>query len=83
MTTATPIIVLRQVEGARWCVIRRQIRNGRPVFAGRIVTARPYEAACRAAIQAARIERLALGIETNRAGLRRFDPRHDMQEPRT
>lgn len=82
-TSNNAYIVLRHVDGPRWCVVRRCLRQGKQVFAGRIATARPYEAARLTAVQAAKAERLALGVETNRTRLRRFDPKLDMQEPRT
>lgn len=75
------LIVLRQVEGPQWCVVRWILRNGKFAFAGRIATARPYEAACRAALSAGAVERLPVGIRASAAKTRRFDPQRDMQEP--
>lgn len=82
-TSNNAFIVLRHVDGPRWCVVRRCLRDGKQVFAGRIATARTYEAARQTAIQAAKAERLVLGIETNRTRIRRFNPQLDMQEPCT
>lgn len=76
------LIVLRQVEGPQWCVVRWNFRNGQFAFAGRIATARPYDAARRAALSAAAVERLPIGIRPSAAKTRRFDPQRDMQEPR-
>lgn len=87
MTAPSPakpnlFIVLCQVEQSTWCVVRRQLLNGKESFASRIATARPYEAACRAAMDAAHAEKLHLGIQLSGCRVRRFDPKHDMQEPR-
>lgn len=87
MTSTSPkpnlLIVLRQVEGPQWCVVRWRLRNGRFAFAGRIATARPYDAARVAALGAAAVERLPVGIRPSHAKTRRFDPQRDTQEPRT
>jgi hypothetical protein len=84
MTAPKPnrLIVLRQVERSQWCVVRWSLREGRFSFAGRIATARPYEEARRAAVDAAAAERLPLGIRPSTTRTRRFDPQRDMQEPR-
>lgn len=75
------MIVLRQVEGPRWCVVRWRWLGNAFDFAGRIATARPYDVARDAAIGAAKAERLPLGIRPVRGSARRFDPRRDMREP--
>lgn len=75
-------IVLRQVEGPNWCVVRRQLRGGELSFVNRVATARPYKAACALAIGAAEAEGLHLAIEATGKPLRRFDPAHDMREPK-
>lgn len=76
-------VVLRQVEGPNWCVVRRQLRGGKLSFVNRVATARPYKVACAVAIGTAEAEGLHLAIEASGAPLRRFDPVHDTQEPKT
>lgn len=63
--TGRKIILLRQVEGARWCVTVRAIVDGKPEFVGRVATARPYIDACRAAVSAAEARRLPIAIQAN------------------
>ncbi|MEN2787561.1 hypothetical protein ACFOKI_02925 [Sphingomonas qilianensis] len=75
-----PLIVLRQVEGTQWCVVRHRFEGAKRVFDARIATARPYARACQAAIEAATLQRLPLGIEANGVKLRRFDPKKDAWE---
>ena len=75
-------VVLQQLERSSWCVVRRRLENGRPTFASQIARARPYEAACRAAMDAAKAESLRIGIQVKGAEMRPFDPRNDMREPR-
>jgi hypothetical protein len=72
------LIVLRQVEGPRWCVVEHVIRDGKRRFAARIATAREYGPACLVAVEAARRRRLALGIEANGKRIRRFNADRDM-----
>jgi hypothetical protein len=71
------LIVLRQVEGPRWCVVQHGVRNGRRVFVGRIATARDYAPACRIAMDSAKRMGLHLAIEGCGKLIRRFDPKHD------
>lgn len=75
-------VVLRQVEGPNWCVVRRELRGGKLAFVNRIATARPYRAAWPIAVEFAKAEGLQLGLEATGKRLRRFDPVRDMQEPR-
>ena len=71
------MIVLRQVEGPRWCVVQHEVQNGKRTFVARIATAREYGPAARiAAITAAKM-RLHLAIEANGKALRRFDHKRD------
>jgi hypothetical protein len=72
------LIVLRQVEGSRWCVVEHVIQNGKRQFVGRIATAREYGPACMAGLEAAQRQRLPFGIEANGQRLRRFDADRDM-----
>ena len=76
-------VVLRQVEGPNWCVVRRELRGGKLSFVNRIATARPYRAARPIAVEFAKAEGLHLAIEATGKRIRRFDPVHDIQEPRT
>lgn len=76
------LVVLQQLERSSWCVVRRRLQDGRPTFAGRVARARPYEAACRAAMDAAKAESLCIGIQAIGTAMRPFDPRNDMREPR-
>jgi hypothetical protein len=78
--TYRPLIVLRQVEGLQWCVVRHRFEGAKRVFDARIATARPYARAYQAAIEAATLQRLPLGIEANGAKLRRFDAERDAPE---
>lgn len=71
------LIVLRQVEGPRWCVVRHELSGGKRVFAGRIATARDYAPAARIAMATAAKMRLHLAIEGNGKLLRKFDPKRD------
>ena len=80
--TSSLFIVLQQVEPSTWCVVRRRLQDGRPTFASRVATARPYDAACRAALHVAKAENLRLAVQAAGAELRRFDPQRDMREPR-
>ncbi|MEN2787858.1 hypothetical protein ACFOKI_15880 [Sphingomonas qilianensis] len=75
-----PLIVLRQVEGTQWCVVRHRFEGAKRVFDARIATARAYALACQAAMKAANAQRLPLGIEANGVKLRRFDPARDVPE---
>lgn len=71
------MIVLRQVEGPRWCVIQHAVENGKRSFVSRIATAREYADAVRIAAVTAAKMRLPLTIEANGKALRRFDHRQD------
>lgn len=75
-------VVLQQVERSMWCVVRRRLQDGKPTFASRVATARPYDAAYRAALATAKVENLRLAVQSTGAALRRFDPQRDMREPR-
>ncbi|MBI0475746.1 hypothetical protein D9601_10320 [Sphingomonas sp. MA1305] len=81
MTVPTNLVILRQVEGTRWCVVRHTFKDGKRVFAGRIATARDYAEAAPIAMEAARSMRMSLGIEGNGMMLRRFDRERDMPAP--
>ncbi|WP_277983690.1 hypothetical protein [Sphingomonas faeni] len=81
-TPESLFVVLQQLERSSWCVVRRRLQDGRPTFASRVARARPYEAACRAAMNAAKAESLRIGIQAIGAEMRPFDPRNDMREPR-
>lgn len=72
------LVVLRQVEGPRWCVVEHIIRDGKRRFAARIATAREYGPACLVALDAARRRNLTLGIEANGQRIRRFCADRDM-----
>jgi hypothetical protein len=80
-TPRSLFVVLQQVERSMWCVVRRRLQDGRPTFASRVATARPYDAACRAALDTAKAENLRLAVQAAGAELRRFDPQRDMREP--
>lgn len=83
MTPAPDLfVVLQQLERSSWCVVRRRLQDGRPTFASRVARARPYEAACRAAMDAAKAENLRLGIQAIGGTMRHFDPQYDTREPR-
>lgn len=75
-------VVLQQLERSSWCVVRRCLQDGKPTFASRVARARPYEAACRAAMDAAKAENLRIAVQATGAAPRWFDPRNDMREPR-
>lgn len=75
-------VVLQQVEASVWCVVRRRLQDGRPTFASRVATARPYNAACRIAVDTAKAESLNLGIQAVGSEMCRFDPQYDMREPK-
>ncbi len=75
-------VVLQQVERSKWCVVRRRLQDGKPTFASRVATARPYDDAYRAALETAKAENLRLAVQSTGAALRRFDPLRDMREPR-
>jgi hypothetical protein len=75
-------VVLQQLEPSVWCVVRRSLVDGRPTFASRVATARPYNAACRIAVDTAKAENLHLGIQALQTKMRRFDPDYDMREPK-
>lgn len=75
-------LVLQQLEHSSWCVVRRRLHDGRPTFASRVARARPYEAACRAAMHAAKAESLRIGIQAVGSEMRRFDLQYDMREPK-
>lgn len=83
MTAARPLpnrlIVLRQVEGSRWCVVHHEVHDGKRRFAGRIATAREYAPACRVALAEAKRSKLPLGIEATGEWLRPFRS-HDMPQ---
>lgn len=81
MSAPDNLIVLRQVEGTRWCVVRHTRKDGKRVFAARIATARDYAEAARIAMEAAFKLGLSLGIEGNGMMLRRFDRERDMPAP--
>lgn len=84
MTPAPDLfVVLQQLERSSWCVVRRRLQDGRPTFASRVARARPYDAACRAAMDAAKVENLRLGIQAIGGTMRPFDPQYDTREPRT
>jgi hypothetical protein len=76
-------VVLQQVEASTWCVVRRRLENGKPTFASRVATARPYDATRRIAVDTARAERLRIGIQAIGKDMRRFDPQNDMREPKS
>lgn len=67
------MIVLRHVDGSRWCVVQHEWNDGKRSFVARIATAREYDPAARIAIAAAAKMRLHLGIEGNGHPLRPFD----------
>lgn len=75
-------VVLQQVERSMWCVVRRRLQDGKPTFASRVATARPYSEACRAALDTAKAENLRVAVQATGAELRRFDPQRDVREPR-
>lgn len=79
-TTPMPpvLIVLRQVEGPNWCVVRHEVRDGKRLFAGRIATAREYGLAYKVAMEAAWRARLPLGIQGNGERLRPFSIHRDI-----
>jgi hypothetical protein len=72
------LIVLKQVEGPRWCVVEHHFRDGKRLFAGRFATARDYIQACHAALQASKRTKLPIGIEATGGRLRPFMPKRDM-----
>ncbi len=82
--TPTPdlFVVLQQLERSTWCVVRRRLQDGRPTFASRVATSRPYNAACKIAVESAKAENLRLGIQAIGAAMRPFDPQYDMREPK-
>ena len=80
MTASTIMIVLRQVEGPRWCVVRRVLRDGRSHFLDRLATARPYPAAVRVAVESAKRTGLVLAIHADGKRPRRFHPMSDLPE---
>ncbi|WP_294211368.1 hypothetical protein [uncultured Sphingomonas sp.] len=80
MSAASIIIVLRQVEGPRWCVVRRGLRDGRGYFHDRIATARPYADAARIAVESAKRTGQLLAIHAHGMQPRRFD--HTRDAPR-
>ncbi len=83
MTPAPDLfVVLQQLERSSWCVVRRRLQDGRPTFASRVARARPYDAACRAAMDAAKAENLCLGIQAIDGTMRPFDPQYDTRAPR-
>lgn len=82
MSAPDLFVVLQQLERSSWCVVRRSLEGGRPTFASRVARARPYEAACRTAMDVAKAESLRLGIQTIGAAMRPFDPQYDMREPK-
>lgn len=71
------MIVLRQVEGPRWCVVQHEVQNGKRSFVARIATAREYGPAVQIAAIAAAKMRMHLAIEANGSALRRFDHKRD------
>lgn len=75
-------VVLQQVDRSNWCVVRRQLVGGKLSFVNRIATARPYKPACALAVGTAEAEGLRLVIGVTGKPLRKFDPAHDMREPR-
>jgi hypothetical protein len=75
-------VVLQQVDRSNWCVVRRELRGGKLSFVNRIATARPYKPACALAVGVAEAEKLRIVIGVAGKPLRRFDPQHDMREPR-
>lgn len=77
LTKPRTLIVLRQVEGPRWCVVQHSIHNGRRVFVSRIATARDYAPAARIAMASAQHMGLHLAIEGSGKLIRRFDMKRD------
>ncbi|MEH3159825.1 MAG: hypothetical protein PGN08_13385 [Sphingomonas taxi] len=77
MSASNTLIVLRQVDGTRWCVVQHAVKDGKRAFAGRIATAREYEEAARIAIATSAKMRRHLAIEGNGKLLRRFDWKRD------
>lgn len=75
-------VVLQQVDRSNWCVVRRKLVDGKLTFASRIATARPFKPACALAMAAAETEGLRLVFGATGKPPRRFDPKHDMREPR-
>lgn len=73
MTAPSIIIVLRQVEGQRWCVVRRAMRDGVGYFHDRIATARPYADAARIAVDSAKRTGQLLAIHAHGMQPRRFN----------
>jgi hypothetical protein len=80
MSAPAIIVVLRQVEGPRWCVVRRALRDGRGCFHDRIATARPYADAARIAVDTAKRTGQLLAIHAHGMQPRRFD--HTRDAPR-
>ncbi|WP_267395239.1 MULTISPECIES: hypothetical protein [unclassified Sphingomonas] len=72
------LIVLKQVEGPRWCVVEHHFHNGNRLFAGRFATARDFIPACHAALQASKRTNLPIAIEATGGRLRPFKPLRDM-----
>ena len=75
-------VVLQQVDRSNWCVVRRKLVDGKLTFASRIATARPFKPACALAMAAEETEGLRLVFGATGKPPRRFDPKHDMREPR-
>ncbi len=72
--TKNTFVLLRQVEGPRWCVVRHALRDGKTHFVDRLATARSYPAAAQIAIASADRMGLILAIQADGKRLRRFDP---------
>ena len=72
------VILLRQVEGPRWCVVMHRVRGRKLEFLARIATARPYQAACRIAVSTAQSSHLRLATQAAGERPRRFDSLRDL-----
>ncbi len=74
-------VLLRQVEGPRWCVIRQLLRDRKLSFFDRLATARPYDEAVRVAVSSAKRMGLTLVIQAEGMMPRPFNPVSDAVKP--
>ncbi|WP_428968791.1 hypothetical protein ACQR50_14115 [Sphingomonas sp. Xoc002] len=77
----TLFVLLRQVDGPRWCVIRQVLSGKKLSFFDRLATARPYGDAARVAINSAKKMGLTLVIQADGQMPRRFNYVTDAVRP--